>query len=41
MTTTILNRIMMVLVAILLPAVASPQEVADTISAHELQEIVI
>lgn len=41
MTTTILNRIMMVLVAILLPAVASAQEVADTISAHELQEIVI
>ncbi len=41
MTTTILNRIMMAVVAILLPAIAFAQESADTIAALELQEIVI
>ncbi len=41
MTTTILNRIMMVAVAILLPVIASAQEVVDTIATQELQEIVI
>ena len=41
MTTKFLNRIMMTATAILLPAITSAQEAADTIAAHELHEIVI
>lgn len=41
MTKTILNKIVMVAVAILFPAIASAQEAADTIATRELQEIVI
>lgn len=41
MTMKILNRSMMVAVAIALPAIASAQEPSDSITAQELQEIVI
>ena len=41
MTMKILNKSMMVAVAIALPAIASAQEPSDSITAQELQEIVI